>query len=242
MKSLLFVFLSLLVAAPARADVFGGFTQFATQGNLKPFARDLADLLGSGTFQSGRPLGFSGFDAGGRAGVQFSPDKNDVILRNHGVHAFWLPWVQAEIGMPKGIDGFIRGVSDQGLTIAGGGLRYGFRNASDKPWEPQLLLVGVAHSVVHQYFSATHAGGSLVYSMGTAFFTPYLGAGFDHMRLVARSASAADAALNGAAVNTFESRFTAGMRLRPWTFVYINAAYILAHGNSGAEAGLGVRF
>ena len=237
----LLVFAFLACAGSAFADQYGGFQQYADGGSLKPFARDLGGVLGAGSFHSARSLGFSGFDVGFRGGMQFSPDKNDRILRNNGVKAFGLPWVQAEIGMPFKLDGFIRGVSYQGLTIAGGGLRYGLLKVSDKPWAPQLLLSGVGHSVVHQYFSASHFGLSLVGSMGIPVFTPYVGAGFDRTRLLVRS-SALDPSLNGSTVTTLESRFTAGMQFRPWTFVYMNAAYVLMHGQSGAEAGMGLRF
>ena len=99
----------------------------------------------------------------------------DSILRNGGVRVFGLPWAQAEVGMPFKISGFIRGISYQGLTIAGGGLRYGLYAASDKPWAPQVLVSAVAHSVVHSDFSASHAGASLVCSAGTPFFAPYAG-------------------------------------------------------------------
>ena len=257
MKRLTLCLAALLAAVPARADIYNGFEQFADAGSLKPFARDLGGMLGSATFHSARPLGFSGFDVGGHAGGQFYPSKGDTILRNKGVRIFGLPWVQAEIGMPYRIDGFIRGISYEGLTIAGGGVRYGLLKTSDKPWAPQLLVSGVAHAVVYQSFSASHAGGSLVFSMGTSVFNPYLGAGLDHVRLIVRS-SIADQTLNGTAVNTVESRFTAGVQLRPWnysvaaageggrtrplSFLYINAAYILVHGQSGAEGGLGMRF
>ncbi|MFA6004478.1 MAG: hypothetical protein WC881_10465 [Elusimicrobiota bacterium] len=232
---------ALAACVPARAAVYGGFADYADSGALRPFARDLGGVLGSATFHSGRSLGFSGFDLGVRMGMQASPDKNDRILRNHGVRAFALPWVQAEIGLPYRFDGFIRGVSYQGLTIAGGGLRYGLLKSSDKAWAPQLLLSGVAHSVVHQDFSASHLGGSLVFSMGTTAFNPYMGAGLDRTRLVVR-ASRLDPSLNGAAVSAVESRFTAGLRVRPWNFTYLNLAFILVHGQSGAEGGLGVRF
>jgi len=241
MSARLLLLLAMLWAAPARADIYSGFERFADSGSLKPFARDLGSILGSATFHSARPLGFSGFDLGVHAGVQFYPSRGDEILRRNGVRTFGLPWVQAEIGLPYRIDGFIRGISYEGLTIAGGGVRYGLLKSSDKPWAPQLLVSGSAHSVVYQSFSASHAGANLVYSMGTSFFNPYLGAGFDHVRLVVRS-SVLDPTLNGRAVSTLESRFTAGLLLRPWTFVYINAAYILVHGQSGAEAGLGLRF
>lgn len=238
----IFVLAMLLACAPAAsADQYGGFQEFADSGSLKPFARDLGGLLGSATFHSGRSLGFSGFDVGGRAGMQFSPEKNDKILRNNAVRFFALPWVQAEIGMPFKLDGFVRGMSYQGLTIAGGGFRYGLLKVSDKPWAPQLLASGVAHSVVHQYFSATHFGANLVASMGIPVFTPYVGVGFDRTRLSVRS-STLDPSLNGSVVTTFEPRYTAGMQLRPWTFYYIHLAYVNMHRQSGAEAGMGVRF
>ncbi|MDD5656562.1 MAG: hypothetical protein PHF00_04835 [Elusimicrobia bacterium] len=256
MTCVLLLLASAGAAVPAAADVYGGFEQFADGPSLKPFARDLGGVLGSAAFHSGRPLGFSGFDAGVRMGMQFRPEGGDGILRRKGVKEFGVPWVQAEIGLPYRFDGFIRGVSYEGLTIAGGGLRYGVFKAPDKPWTPQLLISGAAHSVVHQYFSASHVGGSLVCSLGNNVITPYIGGGVDRTRLVVR-ASKLEPALDGSTVSVLETRYTAGVtlrpwnygagtaesgRARPWSFVYLNAAYILVHGQSGAEAGLGVRF
>ncbi|MDE2290572.1 MAG: hypothetical protein KGL53_00710, partial [Elusimicrobia bacterium] len=155
-------FLFLACAPGARAqDEFGGFQQYITRDNLKPFARDLGAVLGAATFHSGRSLGFSGFDVGVRGGLMLLPDKQDTVLRSRG-GAFGLPWVQAEIGLPLSLDGFIRGVSFQGLTIAGGGLRYGLNKASDQPLHPQFLVSWSGHSVAHQDFSASHFGLNLV--------------------------------------------------------------------------------
>ncbi len=230
-------------AAPARAssDAFGGFANYADAGSLKPFTRDLGGLLGAATFHNGRALGFSGFDVGARAGAQFYPSKGDQIMRRNGVRGFGLPWVQAEIGLPFKIDGFIRGISYQGLTVAGGGLRYGLYSPSDKPWTPQVLVSAVGHSVVHQDFSASHFGADLVGSIGSSAFGFFAGAGVDRTRLVVR-VDALDPSLVGRSVQTTESRFTAGVRLKPYHFTYVTLAYLLAHGQSGAEAALGVRF
>lgn len=243
MKRLALAAVLLAAAAPAfaGADQFGGFARFADAGSLKPFARDLGGVLGAATFQSGRSLGLTGFDVGVRFGGQAYPSKGNAILRNNGVRIFGLPWVQAEVGMPFKISGFIRGISYQGLTIAGGGLRYGLYATSDKPWAPQVLVSGVAHSVVHADFSASHFGANLVCSAGTPFVAPYAGAGFDRTRLVVRQ-STLDPLLNGRVVNTLESRFTLGLRLTPYQFTYLSLAATLAHGRPGAEAGLGVRF
>lgn len=228
-------------ASAAGADQYGGFEQFADPGSLKPFTRDLGGVLGAATFHGGRPLGFSGFDVGARFGGQFYPSKGNSILRNNGVRLFGLPWLQAEIGLPFKLDGFIRGVSWQGLTIAGGGLRWGVHSVSDKPWAPHLLVSGVGHSVVHQHFSASHFGANLVLSSGNAVFMPYLGAGLDRTRLVVRN-STADPAVIGRVVSTTEGRYTAGFRVKPYQFTYLTLAYFLAHGQSGAEGGLGLRF
>ena len=244
MKALLAaLLLAAVTASPAFAvaDPYAGFDQRADAGSLKPFTRDLGGLLGAATFHSGRSLGFSGFDVGVRYGMQFRPSTGNNISRGGKVHSFGLPWVQAEIGMPFKIDGFIRGISYQGLTVSGGGLRYGLFAPSDKPWAPQVLISGVGHSVVHKDFSATHFGADLVASAGTAAFTPYIGAGFDRTRLVVRS-SLLDPTLNGTTVSTLESRFTAGIRLKPYQFTYLSVAATLAHGMPGAEADLGVRF
>ena len=235
------VLLGFSATAFAGADQYGGFSRYADEGSLKPFARDLGGVLGAATFQSGRSLGLTGFDVGARFGGQFYPSKGNNILRNNGVRVFGLPWVQAEVGMPFKLSGFIRGISYQGLTIAGGGIRYGLYAASDKPWAPQVLVSVVGHSVVHQDFSASHFGANVVCSAGTPFFAPYAGVGVDRMRLVARQ-STLDPTLNGRVVNTTESRFTLGMRLTPYQFTYLSLAATLAHGQPGAEAGLGVRF
>ena len=232
-------------SAFAGADQYGGFARYADESSLKPFARDLGGVLGASTFQSGRSLGLTGFDVGMRFGGQSRPSRGNNILRGNGVKAFGLPWVQAEVGMPFKISGFIRGISYQGLTIAGGGIRYGLYAASDKPWAPQLLVSVVGHSVVHTDFSASHFGANLVCSAGTPLFAPYAGVGLDRVRLVVRQSNL-DPMLNGRAVNTLESRFTLGMRITPYQFTYqftyLSLAATMVHGQAGAEAGLGVRF
>lgn len=230
-----------LCVSPAAAGQYDGFRAYADSGSLRPFCRDLGGILGSATFHGGRSLGFSGFDVGLRGGAQLRPDPNDRILRRNGVDAFGLPWLQAEVGMPFRLDGFVRGTGWQGLSVAGGGLRYGLLKSSDEPWTPQLLVSGVGHAVVHRDFSASHYGAGFVGSMGIPVFTPYLGVGFDRTRLLVRS-SLLDPTLDGKSVDTTESRFTAGMRFRPWTFFYLNLAYVLVHRENGAEVGLGIRF
>ncbi|MBI5200479.1 MAG: hypothetical protein HY925_02735 [Elusimicrobia bacterium] len=245
MRRLLILCLAVLAAGPAfAADQFRGFKQYVDRSSLKPFTRDLGGILGSASFHNGRSLGFSGFDLGAHGGIQFRPSAQNQVMRRAGVKAFGLPWVQAEIGLPFRLDGFIRGISYQGITIAGGGLRYGILKASDQPWTFQFLLSSVAHSVVHKDFSASHVGANIVGSIGTPRVAPYLGAGIDRTRVVVRAAdySVIDPTFIGADATTLESRFTAGLSVRPTPFIYVQAAMTLAHGIPGMDTGFGIRF
>lgn len=248
------VVLAAALCASAHADQYGGFQQFADRGSLKPFARDLGSVMGSSSFHSGRPLGFSGFDVGFRGGMLFHPEKRDKVLRDNGIKGFGLPWVQAEVGLPYRWDVFIRAASFEGLTVSGGGLRWGIFKGGDKPWAFQLLVSGLGHAFVHTHFSGVHAGANIVASTGNEYVVFYTGPGFDWVRLVARSASPAaivDSFAAGETVRTFEYRYTAGFKLKPFAavtsnkllpYLYLSAGYILTHGESGAESALGIRF
>ncbi|MBI5242866.1 MAG: hypothetical protein HY922_04170 [Elusimicrobia bacterium] len=243
--------LFILAASPALArEQFGAFKEYADRDSLKSFTQDIGGILGSACFHSGRPLGFNGFDLGLHGGFQFSAEGADKVIRGAGRRSFGVPWAQGEIGLPFRLDGFIRGISFQGLTIAGGGLRWGLPFfESDKPNTPSILLSAVAHSLVHRDFSASHQGLNVVASLNAKLLTPYVGAGLDRTRVVVR-ASDLDAGLVGEDAVTLAPRFTAGLTLRNILFfvkklkydIYLQAAYTNAHGESGIDSGLGLRF
>ncbi|MFH2203750.1 MAG: hypothetical protein ABIJ96_11580 [Elusimicrobiota bacterium] len=242
MKKLLFFILIFFSGNVYAQDQFGRFQEFIDRESLKPFTRDLGSILGAATFHSGRSLGFSGFDIGVRGGMQFYPSKGNSVLRKNGIRMFGLPWAQAEIGLPLRLDGYIRGISYQGFTIAGGGLRYGLTKKSDKPLMPQFLLAASAHSVSHTHFSAGHFGANLISSISWKIVTVYLGGGFDRTRVVVRSVPTLDATLKDASVTTMESRFTAGASFSPKPYLYVHTGYTLTHGQSGLDSGVGIRF
>jgi hypothetical protein len=243
-KFTFFIILFIFFGAQAAnaSDQFGRFQEFITRDSLKPFTKDLGSLLGAATFHNGRSLGLSGFDIGVRGGMQFQPEKGNAVLRNSGVAAFGLPWVQGEIGLPFSFDGYIRGISFQGLTIAGGGLRYGLTKKTDKPWKPQFLLSLSAHSVTHTHFSASHFGSNLVASMEKGKVRFFLGGGIDRTRVVVRSEPALDATLTGERASVLEPRGTLGLAWRPKPYLYVHAAYTWTHGQSGLDSGVGIRF
>ncbi len=203
---------------------------------LKPFARDLGGLLGSGSNQTARSLGFSGFDVGVRTAAQLKPSHNNTALKKNSVFGFGV--VQAEIGMPYRIDGFVRGGSYEGLTVAGGGLRYGLWNISDAKYKINAMLVVMANMATHRYFYALHINSSLVCSMNMPVVSPYLGAGFDSTRLEAQAVASPAA---GMGVSVLEPRFTAGLRVK-LDLGYLSAGATYTHDSLLFNASTGIRF
>ncbi|MDD4004356.1 MAG: hypothetical protein PHW69_04040 [Elusimicrobiaceae bacterium] len=233
--------LTCLVLPAASAGMADGFARYATAGSLKPFARDFGGILGSGLYATGRSLGFSGFDVGMRVTGQFSPSGGNTIAKNSGQNFMYLPWVQAEIGMPFRLDGFVRMSNWEGITVSGGGLRWGITKVNDRPYALQAMLVGAGHTAVNRSFSATHFSGNLVVSMKTPWTTPYIGAGLDHTRLMVMEATA-NPELVGADITTNDYRATVGLHTKIARFGYLNAAFNFMHGEPGMEAAAGLRF
>ncbi len=243
LKNLLISFFGLIViAAPVRAgDPFRGFQQFVDEPSLKPFARDIGSVLGASTFHNGRSLGFSGFDVGFRGGYRFASEAGNRVMRDSGVGAYGLPLVQAEIGLPFALDGYIRGMSFQGTTIAGGGLRYGITKKTESVWHPQILLGWSGHTMAHRFFSASHLGLNLVASFNFKRATPYFGAGVDRTRLVVLAVPVRDAALVGKNVAVNVPRATMGISIRPKPYLYLHVAGTYTN-RAGIDSGVGIRF
>ncbi len=231
--SLLSVF---LCAASASAAGYDGF-KYVTASSLKPFARDLGGLLGSGSNQTARPLGFSGFDLGVRGMAQFNPSRGDTVLKKNDM--FGLGVVQAEIGMPYRVDGFVRGGAYEGLAVAGGGLRYGLWNVSDEKYKINAMLLGMANIATNRYFYAVHFNTSVLCSINLPGISPYVGAGYDFTRLESQAVN--DASLSNKEVRVTEPRFTAGLRLR-YHLAYLAGGYTYTHDRGLVNASAGFRF
>lgn len=238
-RNLLFISL-LCMSGSLLAGTFDGFSANVTRENMKPFAKDLGGLIGAGTFTTGRVLGWGGFQIGPRAAVMFEPsEENTALGQPSEVGSIVMPWVQADIGMPFRVDGFIRAGSYDGLTISGGGLRWGTARPVEEMLSFQTMIVAAAHSVVADSFSATHYNANLVLSMTMKHFTPYIGAGIDCVRL---SVKDINSSLNNEVVTSYEPRYTAGINYKlPW-FLDLSLAANLASYGFGAEGSFSLRF
>ncbi|HAH32419.1 MAG TPA: hypothetical protein DCL44_08935 [Elusimicrobia bacterium] len=238
MKRIFFSVFSLWLLIPATVSA-ANYTNFlfAVKSDLKPFARDLGGLLGSGSNQTARALGFSGFDISVKSAMQFAPEKGNTILEKD--HSFGLTLVQADIGMPYRLDGFIRAGSSSRLTVAGGGIRYGLRKVSDAPKYMQTMLVVMGDLAVHKFFYASHFNSSLMFSFNAAHVSPYFGVGLDYTRLTPQNTN--DTSFIGKKVTVFEPRYTFGLRVK-LDLIYMAGGVTFTHGVTLANAGAGVRF
>ena len=234
--SVILPLLSVLCAPPARAANYDSFYNVPAAA-LKPFARDLGGLLGSGSIQTARPLGFAGFDVGVRGMAQFRPSSGDTVLKKNRL--FGMGLVQAEIGMPYRIDGFVRAGAYEGISVAGGGLRYGLWNVSDEKYKINAALVGMADMAAQRYFYAVHFSASVICSVNVPLLSPFFGVGYDFTRLQAQTV--ADDALNGKNVRVQEPRYTAGLRAK-LKLGYLSAGVSYMHDRPLVNGSAGFRF
>lgn len=227
--------------------IWDDFAANVSRDNVRAFTKDLGGLIGSGTYTTGRVLGWGGFQLGPRGTMLFkmSKGKNDTTHTALGereeVGEVFYPWLQADIGMPFRLDGFIRAGSFQGMTIAGGGLRWGITPPNEMLGSLQPMLVVVAHSASARDFSATHYNASLVLSMKFKYFVPYIGGGVDYTTLHINQALNAPG-LAGEKEYAATARATAGLNFKLPSYLDLSLAANYAHYGLGAEASVSLRF
>ena len=168
-------------------------------------------------------------------------NKNNTALgpRDDNKNLF-MPLIQGEIGLPFRLDGFIRAISYDGLTLAGGGLKWGITRPRDENYTFQAMIVTLAQSGVYRDFSVSHYSGDLVVSFKTPYVTPYIGAGVDYMVLTVESA--ADASLLDKKSYSTTARGTAGLNFKLPNYMDMSIAANFASYGVGYEANFGVRF
>lgn len=227
------------------------FSEYVTPNNVHAFTKDLGGVIGSGTYTTGRILGWGGFQIGPRGTVAFKmsqgngateAERNQTALGDREkVGAVFYPWLQADIGLPFRIDGFIRASSYDGMTIAGGGLRWGITRPSETVGAFQPMLVVAAHSASARDFSATHYNASLVLSMKFKHFVPYIGGGVDYTTL---HINGADHYTEMEGTNDYAAtaRGTLGFNFKLPSYMDLSLAAHYAHYRVGGEASLTVRF
>ncbi len=250
-KFLLLIGFMCCLSSVSVARTWDNFSANVTPQNVHSFTKDLGGLIGSGTYTTGRVLGWGGFQIGPRGSMIFKMSKghgDDEQTRNqtaignrNDVGSVFYPWLQADIGLPFRIDGFIRASSYEGMTIAGGGLRWGITRPSETVGAFQPMLVVAAHSASARDFSASHFNASLVLSMKFKYFVPYIGGGVDYTTLHINDAVRAPT-LEGTNDYAATARGTVGFNFKLPSYMDLSLAAHYAHYGLGAEASFSVRF
>lgn len=228
----------------ARADAFGDFKTYAGETYLKPFAKDFGGLIGGSDFNSGRAVGFPGFDVGVTAVVQSRPDAANKILKNANVKAFGLPLLHASVGLPVvGADIGLRGMSVSGLSVMGAGVTYPvFKSGTLTKFIPDVSVAVFYDVINYDYFKGNHISFDVSASLDIPVIKPFAGIGCDRTKIEAKGLTGAVAPVNGASGTASGERFTLGVKLVPLPFTYVFGAYSILHGIAGYQAGLGVKF
>ncbi|MBO4707002.1 MAG: hypothetical protein J5594_00355 [Elusimicrobiaceae bacterium] len=240
-KKLLFLALFFTPTFAMAISSFNGFRDNVTAENLPYFSKDLAGMLGASSYTTGRILGWGGFQLSMHGVWVPRLNKNNTALgpRDDNKNLF-MPLIQGEIGLPFRLDGFIRAISYDGLTLAGGGLKWGITRPRDENYTFQAMIVTLAQSGVYRDFSVSHYSGDLVVSFKTPYVTPYIGAGVDYMVLTVESA--ADASLLDKKSYSTTARGTAGLNFKLPNYMDMSIAANFASYGVGYEANFGVRF
>ena len=233
-----------LLAAGAKADPFEDFKtklQLLGESKLKPFAADLGGIIGANDFNSGRAIGFPGFEAGLAATVQSKPSVENRILRDAGVDTFGAAMLHAGAALPLiGADVMVRGVGYSGFSIIGGGLRYPLlKSGTVTKFIPDLSVSAYYDVITYDYFKGSHMSLDAAASFDIPVIKPYVGVGLDRTRLEVKNVSAG---LNGASGTISKTRYTMGVRFSPLPLLYVYGAYNVLHGQAGYSVGAGAKF
>lgn len=234
--------LSLLAwAAPARASLTDDFKNQARPELLKPFALDLGGVLGAASTDPGVSLGFPGFEAGIVSGMQFRPDRDDLILRNSGVKAFGVPMIQGAVGLPLGVSVVAHGMTYSGASIFGGGVRYSlFKPGLATKMFPSVGLSFFADKVNAPAFSLLHYAANASAGLSLPLVTPFASVGYDLTKVSVGAATFAGVA--GQSAWARGTRVAVGADLTPFPFMRLRGAYQMLHGLPGATLDLLFKF
>ena len=233
-----------LLASGAKADPFEDFkAEIQQQGRalLKPFAMDLGGLVGANDFNSGRSLGFPGFEAGLAATAQAKPSPENRLLRDAGVDAFGVAMVHGGVALPViGADVMARATGYSGFSIIGGGLRKSvLKSGTLTKFIPDVSVSAWYDVINYDYFKGSHLSLDASASFDIPVIKPYVGVGIDRTTLEIKNV---DATLNGVDATISKPRYTVGVRLSPLPLLYVYGAYNILHGQAGFSLGAGAKF
>ena len=197
--------------------------------DLSAYNKDINTLIGLTDFHTGKATSFPGFDIGGTFSAVKVGSHNDISSEDYLMTAF----LSAETFIPvANVTVTVRGTGFNGFESIGAGLKYNYQLL-------ELINVTVAgfyDRAKTDWYTTDHYSASAVASASVLFLTPYVGVGYDYGDLTTRHYASNRSTSDGA------MRYTAGVNVSPFPFVYFFVAYTKTAANGGIHTGVGVNF
>ena len=234
MKKLLFTLLGMFLMAEIAVastnisdDFVAGYAGAAS--NLSTYNKDINTMIGLTDFHTGKATSFPGFDIGGTFTAVKVGKDNNISSEDYLMTGF----LRAETFIPvANITATVRGTNFNGFESIGGGIKYTYTLLD----LVHFSVSGFYDRAKTDWYTADHYSASAVASTSVVFFTPYVGVGYDYGELNTRHFATNRSTSDGAL------RYTAGVNVHPFPFVYLFAAYTKTAANDGFNGGLGISF
>lgn len=233
MKKLISLTFALLLGAGyayagnATSDFYNRY-QIHGSGGLSAYNKDISTMIGVTDFHTGKGAKFPGLDLGVSVSA-VKPSSNNSLSDSGYIYT---PFVTAETTLPIwNLDVMARGTSYDGFKSLGGGLKTG---------TDLFELINISAMIFYDRYSTdwyegNHYSASATASINVLFLTPYAGIGYDYSDLSLRNG------LNGSSSDG-SVRYTLGVNVKPFPFLYAYGAYTFTSDNHGLQGGVGFHF
>lgn len=232
MKKLLTALLGVLAFAgyASAANIADDFrAHYTAASDLSAYNKDINTLIGIADFHTGKGTSFPGFDVGATFSAIKPSSSNNISSEDY----IYTGFITAETKIPVlDLGVVVRGTDMNGFESLGGGLKYNFGLFDTI----HISLSGFYDRGKTDWYTTDHYSASAVASMNVLFLTPYVGMGYDYGELETRDLFPSRSTSDGA------MRYTAGVNLKPFPFVYVFAAYTKTSNNHGLQGGIGLNF
>ncbi len=232
MKKLLAVLVGVfcLTGAAAASNIADDFhAHYSAASDLAAYNKDINALIGLADFHTGKGTTFPGFDIGATLSA-VKPSSNNNISSDDYLYA---GFITAETKIPVlNLGVVLRGTDSNGFQSLGGGLKYNFGLFDTI----NISLGGFYDRGSTDWYTTDHYSLSAVASMNVLFLTPYVGIGYDYGELKTKDLWPSRSTSDG------DMRYTAGVNLKPFPFVYVFAAYTKTSSSHGLQGGVGLNF
>ena len=202
---------------------------YSAASDLAAYNKDLNSLIGLADFHTGKGTSFPGFDIGASLNAVKTSSDNNIFSDDY----MYVGFITAETKIPVlNLGVVLRGTDMNGFKSLGGGLKYNFGLFDTI----HLSLAGFYDRGSTDWYTTDHYSLSAVASMNVLFLTPYVGVGYDYGKLETKDLLPSRSTSDG------DIRYTAGVNLKPFPFVYVFAAYTKTASSHGLQGGVGLNF